>query len=106
MYRHRLLLVFRSASGQQLRVDAGYLLWRGWRRLDLELPGQLSETSRLSELSGEHLFEGILIQSSPAGKAGDVALSIENLLNLADADPAAYPGGVDLQLAIRRGEFH
>lgn len=92
MYRHRLWLLFRTASGREVRADAGPLLWRGWRRLDVGLPAELQRRGRRQERPYDHQFTGFLIESSPHSDAGDFALMIDNALVLADLEELRYPG--------------
>lgn len=92
MYAHRLALVFRSAAGKEVQCDAGSLLFRGWRRLDLNPPPELYAESRLMERPYDHLFLGFLIESSPHAEAGDLALMFDNLTAISDMQRLRYPG--------------
>ncbi len=92
MYRHRLWLLFRTASGRDVRADAGPLLWRGWRRLDVALPAELQRRGRRQERPYDHHFTGFLIESSPHSDAGDFALMLDDVLVLTDLEELRYPG--------------
>lgn len=92
-YPHRLEFMFRNADGRPVRVDAGSLNWKGWRRLDLTLPAELNRPGkRIAHRFGAQL-EGIVIRSHPSTEPGAVALMLDHLLILTDLQMVRRPGG-------------
>lgn len=92
MYRHTLSLLFRNASGKEVRVALGPLLWHGWRRLEVQLPPELFDRGRNIQRRYRHEFLGFLIKSHPKTEPGDVALMFDNLLVVSDIQELSYPG--------------
>lgn len=91
-YLHRLVLLFENANGKEVRVSAGSLYWKGWRRLDLQLPQSLFKRGRRAKNRYLHKFTGFLIISHPRADPGDVALLLDNLIVLTDIREFRYPG--------------
>lgn len=92
MVAHTLYLLFRNSNGKEVRVNAGPLLWHGWRRLDLHLPPQLFERGKRADKRYTAEFTGFFIQSHAKEKAGDVSLMIDNFLLVTDILELSYPG--------------
>lgn len=92
MYLHRLELIFENSSGKTVRVSAGNLYWRGWRRLEIPLPPTLFKRGSVTERFYRHQFKGFRIISHPLAQPGDVALLFDNLLILSDESEYRYPG--------------
>ncbi|EHQ05958.1 MAG: hypothetical protein F9K24_14185 [Leptonema illini] len=92
-YLHRLEFLFRNADGRLIRVDAGRLYWKGWRRLDLTLPAELHRMGRRITHRTGAAFEGIVIYSHPKSDPGAISLQFDSLLILSDFSGLRYPGG-------------
>lgn len=92
MYRHKLILLFENADGQEVRVTAGRLDWNGWRRLDIRLPEELYRRGRGPGRLFGGKFTGFLIETSPHSEAGDMAVMLDNFLVVTDILALQYPG--------------
>ncbi len=92
MYPHSLTLLFKNASGQEVRVEMGHLAWKGWRRLERALPPSLFIRGRIPDRFYTHKLTGILIESSPRSDPGDMALFLDNLVVLSDISEFRYDG--------------
>lgn len=91
-YLHTLVLLFRNADGQKVNVDLGGLHWKGWRRIDVQLPPALFRRGRGATNRYTHQLTGILIRSHPLSEPGDVALMLDHLLVVSDVAEFRYPG--------------
>ena len=91
-YRHSLTLLFENADGREIRVPLANLHWDGWRRLSFSLPAELYRRGRRADNRYDHKFTGFLITSHPLGKAGPVAIMLDNFLIISDYKEFQYPG--------------
>ncbi|MBW7857768.1 MAG: hypothetical protein H3C43_05650 [Leptonema sp. (in: Bacteria)] len=91
-YPHRLEFEFKNALGQTVKVDAGRLYWKGWRRLDITLPRELYRSARLTGDQNRTQFTGISIYSHPKSKPGAISLQFDHLLILSDISNQQYDG--------------
>lgn len=91
-YLHTLSLVLKNANGLEVRVPAGRLDFRGWRRIELELPVEMHERGRRLERRYSSQFLGILVESNAREPAGQAALSIDQMILLSDYADFRYPG--------------
>lgn len=95
-YLHTLKFVFRNANGLKVDVPAGRLDFRGWRRIELNLPQEMHERGRRLEHRYSSSLESIVVESSPHEKAGAVSLSLDQFILLSDYHEFRYPGA-DIQ---------
>lgn len=91
-YLHTLSVVLKNANGLEVRVPAGRLDFKGWRRIELKLPAEMYERGRRLERRYSSELSGILIESSPHESAGSAALSIDQMILLSDYADFRYPG--------------
>lgn len=91
-YHHRLVFIFRNADDREVRVELPPLIWKGWRRVDVNLPDALKRRGRRAgHHTGAHLT-GFLIESHRLSGAGEVAVLLDNLAILTDTVDLRYPG--------------
>jgi hypothetical protein len=95
-YLHTMSLLLKNADGLEIRVPAGRLDFRGWRRIELDLPVQMHERGRRLERRYSSQFLGIAIESNPHEPAGQAAISIDQMILLSDYADFRYPGA-DIQ---------
>lgn len=94
-YPHSLKLLFLNRQGRSIAINAGRLLWEGWRRLRLDLPaGFFDNTNRLIQSRKKHQFVGFRLFSPRGGwaKSKYVSIMLDNLLVLSDTTDNRHPG--------------
>lgn len=102
-YRHRLSLVLEDSFGRRHVLSLGTLNFKGWRRLEIQLPSEFATRNKRQTEQYRARFRGFYIQSHKREPRSTCVLLLDHMNFLADRSEWVYPGS---QIKDDWGNFH
>jgi hypothetical protein len=86
-YAHRLILLFEDSRQKEIRVNLGSLDFKGWKRIEKNLPAELSTYFYHGRPNGrQSRLKAVIIESGSSEKRGDATILLDSLLILGEKD--------------------